>query len=222
MQYVSRSSPQPPHPASRVALPLAARTQPERANRGPDRSGPDRCRLAPLEERLATVEYLIRTARITDVDRVVALCADTIRAPRAAAGGRGVEVGDLLRPLVFLPHATFLVAETRREIVGAAVLSLRPSVRAGGYVGTIDLLVVDPRHEAERVVDALIAESLRSAANKACVLVEVTQPDGASDREPWQRHGFAEGGRVISRAVSRATVSATDGPTTAASPPTGA
>ena len=29
-------------------------------------------------------------------------------------------------------------------VVGGAVLALRPSVRAGGYVGTIDLLVVDP------------------------------------------------------------------------------
>ena len=37
---------------------------------------------------------------------------------------------------------------------GVAVLALRPSVRAGGYVGTIDLLVVDPSHDVDRVTGA--------------------------------------------------------------------
>ena len=49
--------------------------------------------------------------------------------------------------VVYLPHASVLVAEARREIVGGALLVLRPSVTAGGYVGAVDLLVVAPDHE---------------------------------------------------------------------------
>ena len=74
-----------------------------------------------------------------------------------------LDAADLLRQLVYLPHASVLVAEMRREIVGGALLVLRPSVIAGGYVGTVDLLVVAPDHDADRVTDALLEELLRSA-----------------------------------------------------------
>ena len=62
-------------------------------------------------------------------------------------------------------------------VVGGAILALRPSVRAGGYVGTIDLLVVDPAYDAERITDALLEELLRSASNKGCTVVEAVPPD---------------------------------------------
>ena len=86
------------------------------------------------------MDYTVRAARITDIDRLVALSGDSLATARPGPLG----AADLLRQLVFLPHATILVAERRRDIVGGAVLAIRPSVRAGGYVGTIDLLVVDP------------------------------------------------------------------------------
>src|SRR4029078_1156883 len=88
----------------------------------------------------ARVEYRVRAARITDVEALVALSGD-----RLADGACGsLRAADVLRQLVFLPHATVLVAESKRDIVGGAVLAIRPSVRAGGYVGGIDLLVVAP------------------------------------------------------------------------------
>ena len=93
------------------------------------------------------MEYLVRAARITDVDRLVALCGETTS---ATAGGSPLNAADLLRQLVYLPQASIFVAEARREMVGGAVLALRPSVRAGGFVGTVDLLVVDPRADADR------------------------------------------------------------------------
>ena len=87
------------------------------------------------------MEYLVRAARITDVERLVALCD---AAPWMTERGGPLGAADLLRQLVYLPQASVARRGARRDVVGGAVLALRPSVRAGGYVGTIDLLVVDP------------------------------------------------------------------------------
>jgi predicted N-acetyltransferase YhbS len=146
------------------------------------------------------VEYRVRAARITDVDRIVALSGERLG---VSASGQPSSA-DLLRQLVFLPHATILVAESRREIVGGAVLAIRPSVRAGGYVGTIDLLVVNPDLEVDELTDALIEEALRSAANKGCATVEAPQPHSPAERTRWERHGFADQGPHMGRDVAPA------------------
>jgi GNAT superfamily N-acetyltransferase len=145
------------------------------------------------------VEYLVRTARITDIDRLVALSASS---GVASAGASPMDSADLLRQLVYLPQASIFVAEARREVVGGAVLALRPSVRSGGYVGTVDLLVVDPEHDANRIEDALIEELVRSASNKGCTVVEAARPDDASELTRWERHGFAESGPLMEKQVA--------------------
>ena len=145
------------------------------------------------------MEYLIRTARITDVDRLAALCE---LAPRSSDSSSPMNASDLLRQLVYLPQASVLVAEARREVAGGAVLALRPSVRAGGFVGTVDFLVVDPRYDADRVTDALLEELLRSARNKACSVVEAVRPDDPAERTRWERQGFTETGPRIARSVA--------------------
>jgi len=132
------------------------------------------------------VEYQVRAARITDVERIVAL----VDASGPAASAAILEAADLLRQLVYLPQASVLVAETLRTMAGVAVLALRPSVRSGGYVGTIDLLVVDPRHDADRVTGLLVEELLRSARNKGCTVVEATHPADGSAPSAWERLGF--------------------------------
>jgi predicted N-acetyltransferase YhbS len=109
---------------------------------------------------------------------------------------------DLLRQLVYLPQASIVVAEEGRELVGGAVLALRPSVRAGGYVGTVDLLLVDPRHDMDRVTDALIEEMLRSARNKGCTVVEVVRPEDASELERWNRQGFVGASPLLERQIA--------------------
>jgi GNAT superfamily N-acetyltransferase len=146
------------------------------------------------------VEYRVRAARITDIDRLVALSGDRLG---ASVSGQP-SAADLLRQLVFLPHATILVAERRREIVGGAVLAIRPSVRAGGFVGTIDLLVVHPDAEVDELTAALIDEALRSAANKGCASVEAPQPSDPIERARWERHGFTELDPHIGRDVAPA------------------
>ena len=94
------------------------------------------------------MEYLVRAARVTDIDRIVALSDGSVRIDpdRSSLGA-----ADLMRQLVYLPQASVVVAELQRVVVGGAILALRPSVGAGGYVGTIDLLVVDPEYDADRI-----------------------------------------------------------------------
>ena len=145
------------------------------------------------------MEYLVRAARITDVDRLVALSHESL----TMSGGRGPLVAaDLLRQLVYLPQASILVAEEGRELVGGAVLALRPSVRAGGYVGTVDLLIVDPQHDVERVTAALIEELLRSARNKGCTVVEAACPQDPEERDRWNRQGFTGADPLLQRPVA--------------------
>src|SRR5262245_20542007 len=153
-----------------------------------------------IEGAPARVEYTVRAARITDIEALVALSGD--RLGEGSSGSLGP--ADLLRQLVFLPHATVLVAERRREIVGGAVLAIRPSVRAGGYVGTIDLLVVDSTGEPDAVSESLIEECLRSAANKGCASVEAPQPDDPAELTRWKRQGFVDEQPVLRRAVDPA------------------
>jgi hypothetical protein len=128
---------------------------------------------------------------VTDVDRITALLASD-GALRDADRDTST-MADLLRQLVYLPNATIVVALDGREVVGAAVLALRPSVRHGGLVGTIDLLAASPALDENRIVRTLLAEILRSARNKGCVLVEAQPTVDAADTEPWSGWGSANG-----------------------------
>lgn len=143
------------------------------------------------------MEYLVRAARVTDIERLVALsdgALDRTGSPLDAAG--------LLRQMVYMPQASIFVAEARREVVGGAVLSLRPSVGAGGYVGTLDLLVVDPEHDIDRVTDALLEEVVRSATNKGCTRVEAVLPADPAGQQRLERQGFAIANSITQLSVA--------------------
>ena len=169
------------------------RTSLDLRSRGTDRQ--------PCEVRPDGVEYLVRAARVTDIDRIVALRDGNGPMDRAESA---LDAADLLRQLVYLPQASVVVAETQRHVVGGAVLALRPSVIAGGFVGTIDLLVVDPGHDADRVTEALVEELLRSASNKGCSVVETGQPDDPMERTRLERLGFGAAGPRLQRNVTAA------------------
>ena len=76
-----------------------------------DRAPVEGPRSPPCEVRSFGVEYLVRAARVTDIDRLVALSDATIDADRGA-GPLGA--ADLLRQLVYLPQASIFVAESQR------------------------------------------------------------------------------------------------------------
>ena len=147
------------------------------------------------------MEYLVRAARVTDIDRVVALSDDSVPMSR---GESQLRAADLMRQMVYLPQATIVVAEARRVVVGGAILALRPSVQAGGYVGVVDLLVVDPEYDADRITEALLGELLRSASNKGCAVVEAIRPDDDAVVARWERMGFGEAGPRMQRIVTAA------------------
>ena len=99
------------------------------------------------------------------------------------------------RPASSSPRASAIV-------VGGAVLALRPSVRAGGFVGTIDLLVVDPDHDADRVTDALLEER-RPLGEQQGLHPRGGSPPGRSDAlGRWAAQGFAPAGPRIQRIVA--------------------
>ena len=147
------------------------------------------------------VEYTVRAARITDVDRFVALCGEQIG---DRGSGTALDAADMLRQLVYLPHASILVAERHREIAGGAVLAIRPSVRGGGYVGTIDLLAIAPGADVDAVTEVLVEEALRSAANKGCASIEATRLDDPTERTRWEQRGFIDLGPHMGRALAPA------------------
>jgi len=155
----------------------------------------------PCEVGPVGVEYLVRMARVTDIDRIVALGDDAVQMDR---GESPLGVADLMRQLVYLPQASIVVAEAQRVVVGGAILALRPSVRAGGYVGTIDLLVVDPEYDADPITEALLEELLRSASNKGCTVVEAARPDDDAALERWRRIGFDEASPHLFKSVAAA------------------
>ena len=146
------------------------------------------------------MEYLVRAARVTDIDRFVGLIDGSV----IGRGESPLGAPDLMRQLVYLPQASIVVAESRRVVVGGAILALRPSVRAGGYVGTVDVLVVDPEYDADRITEALLEELLRSASNKGCTVVEAERPDDPAALARWERLGFGQAGLNIQRSVTAA------------------
>src|SRR5262245_24419862 len=60
------------------------------------------------------VEYLVRQARITDIDRLATIG----RASITRSGPGSLDAADLMRQLVYLPNASLLVAEVRRALAG--------------------------------------------------------------------------------------------------------
>jgi N-acetylglutamate synthase-like GNAT family acetyltransferase len=144
------------------------------------------------------VEYLVRQARITDIDRLYALCAEKGAVPD---GDSPMDAIGLLRQLVYLPNASVALVEGNRQLVGGAVLGLRPSVKTGGFVGTVDVLVVANGYDTEKVADLLIEEMLHSARRKGCTSVEVMLTPDSEHFASWQGHGFTRSAANLYKAA---------------------
>lgn len=137
------------------------------------------------------MEVQLRDARLTDIDRVIRLIE---RADPRWTTERLSSVADVLRQMVYQPNTTLLVALDGRMLVGFAALALRPSVSAGGLIGAVDLLAVEPGSETDGVLEALLQELIRSARNKGCVVLEGDVPIEPADLARWETVGFTEAG----------------------------
>jgi hypothetical protein len=154
------------------------------------------------------VEYHVRSARLTDVDPAMRILM------RGGDGG-GEQRGDAdrFRSLLFLPAATVVVAESERRIVGVGVLSIRPTVRSGAFVGVIDELGLEGeaggRTRAARadtsdrmaIGGSILEHLIASARNKGCARVEVSDSLAAAAPALLKSAGFERRGALLSRAI---------------------
>ena len=150
------------------------------------------------------MEVHVRNARHTDLDAAVRLLVvegSDDRLERADAT-------DYLRSLLFVPSATVVVAEAERRVVGVGVLSIRPSVRSGPFVGIIDELGIaqPPTLDAadrRRASDDIVEHLATSARNKGCTRVEVSEPLASAEPSLWKRQRFASRGRTLIRPLGQ-------------------
>ena len=144
------------------------------------------------------MEVHVRNARPTDLDAAVRLISTGAADPAAGHGD-----ADFLRSLLYVPSATVVVAEAERQVVGVGVLSIRPSVRSGPFVGVIDELgLAGAKLDAagrRDAGDAIVEHLAASARNKGCTRVEASEPLASAEPSRWKRLGFASRGRTLSR-----------------------
>ena len=144
------------------------------------------------------MEVHVRSARLTDLDAAIRILA------RDVDDENWRHDVDYLRNLLFVPSATVSVAERERRVVGVGVLSIRPSVRSGPFVGIIDELGIAEKGELgaadwRRVADGIVEHLATSARNKGCTRVEVSEPLASAEPSLWKRLGFASRGRTLGR-----------------------
>lgn len=163
-----------------------------------------RCRFHPEG---TSLEFHVRSARLTDVEpaiRVLARETGDTRDERNRA--------DLLRSMLYQPAATVVVAESEHRIIGVGVLSIRPSVRSGPFIGCIDELGLVTGTDAARdgsddaplrsaIGGSILEHLVVSARNKGCTRVEVTDPLASAEAPLLNAAGFAGAGTLLSRAI---------------------
>jgi hypothetical protein len=154
------------------------------------------------------VEFHVRSARLTDIDTAMRLLMRDGDAPGEQRGN-----ADRLRSLLFLPATTVVVAEADRQVVGVGVLSIRPTVRTGAFVGVIDELGLEgPPERATRATAAsapgrseigrsILEQLISSARNKGCARVEITDPLATAEPTLLKGVGFERHGVLLSRAI---------------------
>jgi hypothetical protein len=146
------------------------------------------------------VEFHVRSARLTDIDAAIRILMRDVPDP-----GEQRDDADRLRSLLFLPAASVVVAVAERRLLGVGVLSLRPAVRSGPFVGVIDELGLtsdDADAPSRTTIGNQILEHLiGSARNKGCARVEVTDPLATAEPSLLESAGFETQGALLSRAI---------------------
>ena len=155
------------------------------------------------------MEFHVRSARHTDVDAAISILMRDVGDPGQRRGD-----ADRLRSLLYVPAATVVVAEVERRVVGVGVLSIRPTVRTGQFIGVIDELAVEGQAgrteraaaaadatSRDRIRSSILEQLIASARNKGCARVEVTDPLAKSESALLKRADFARQGALLSRAI---------------------
>ena len=163
-----------------------------------------------FRSREAPLEYHVRTARLTDVEPAIRILLQDGSSDDEAWR----DDSDRLRSLLYVPSSTVVVAEAERRVIGLGVLSIRPSVRSGPFIGAIDELAVEStkgtgsaaagKADAARhreIGCSIIEHLVKSARNKGCTRVEVTDHLASAEPTLLKQAGFAKRGVLLSRAI---------------------
>lgn len=146
------------------------------------------------------MEFHVRSFRLTDLEACVRIMSHDVVEPEAEK-----RAADFLPNLLYVPAATVIVAEAGRRVVGIGVLSIRPSVRSGPFIGAIDELGVTrgDMDDADRrtIGSSLVEHLVGSARNKGCTRVEVSESLASAEPTLWEASGFASHGRLLSRSI---------------------
>jgi ribosomal protein S18 acetylase RimI-like enzyme len=89
------------------------------------------------------------------------------------------------------PEVTVYVATDGMKVVGFATVSLRPQVRLGGRLASVDELVVHQDYRGRGVGSRLLDTAVDRARQMRCVRVEV---ETRRSRESYQRGFYARRG----------------------------
>lgn len=153
------------------------------------------------------MEHHVRTARLTDVDGAMRVLLQDA-APDEEVWRDGSE---RLRSLLSIPPATVVVAEEERRVIGLGVLSIRPSLRSGPFVGMIDELATTmtasgaagatESRRRRAILSSMLEHLVASAHNKGCTRVEVADPLASAEPSLLKQAGFAKRGALLSRAI---------------------
>ena len=154
------------------------------------------------------MEFHVRSARLTDVEPSIRILMRDESGP-----GEQRDDADRLRSLLYVPAATVVVAESERRVIGVGVLSIRPTVRTGSFVGVIDELGLSQRDgdgdagtadvpDRTAIGSSILEHLITSARNKGCVHVEVTDPLAAAESALLESAGFERRGVLLSRTTT--------------------
>ena len=173
------------------------------AGPGPTRVGApvEGRRSPPCEVRTFGVEYLVRAARVTDIDRLVALeRPDASDGPWCEPARRRGPPPPARVPSAG-QHLRRRGAARRRRVAPSWPCVPRSAPAASSAPSTCrrrSRLRRGPGHGGPP------RGSLRSASNKGCTLVEATSPDDPADLHRWTSQGFVPSGPRIQRSVAAA------------------
>ncbi len=155
------------------------------------------------------MEVHVRIARLTDIDAAASLLVTDVD-----AGAERRKRADHLRTMLFVPAATVLVAESAGRMLGVGVLSIRPSIAPGPFIGVIDTMttVADGGVSGSEtrgagtsarsaIAGSILEQLVISARNKGCARIDVADPLAASGRPLFARAGFERQGALLSRAI---------------------
>jgi GNAT superfamily N-acetyltransferase len=138
---------------------------------------------------------VVRRATVADAAVVAGLLDDFNREFDTPTPGAEA-LTDRLSALLVRDEVWALLAETgpaAGQVLGVALVTLRPNVWYDGPVAMLDELYVVPERRAEGIGSALLARLFDDAAERSvsAIEIEVDEPDTDAQRF-YRRHGFTD------------------------------